>query len=73
MDNLQRLRKALGVTNRTIVTVQQLNADGSAVVTHLNGSTSVVIAAGVGLGKAYLEGDKLVGKAPDLPYSEISV
>lgn len=71
-DQLQRLRALIGYS-RTIVTVTKVRSDGSAIVTHNDGSTSVAVGQNLTLGKAYLEGDRIIGNAPDLPFTEIIV
>lgn len=71
-DQIQRLKSIIGYS-RTIVEITKVRADGSAVVRHNDGSSSIVVGQGLALGKHYLEGDRIVGQAPDLPFTEIII
>lgn len=70
---LNRLGSVLGGTQRTIVKVLTVNANGTALVEHSDGSKSTVIGTTVQTGSAYIENDRIIGPAPDLPFYEIEI
>ncbi|TMP27213.1 hypothetical protein CWB99_15970 [Pseudoalteromonas rubra] len=70
---LNRLGAVLGGTRRSIVQIIQVNADGTTLVQHSDGTQSTVLGDSVENGSAYIENDRITGPAPDLPYSEIEV
>lgn len=72
-NSLNRLNAILAKPARTIAKVDTVNADGTTTVLHSNGSKSTVIGDGVASGSVYITDGVIVGKAADLPHSEIWV
>lgn len=72
-NTLNRLHSVIRTTQRSIVKVVHVNSDGTTLVEHSDSSQSTVLGDSVQSGSAYIENDRVVGKAPDLPYTEIDV
>ncbi|MBQ4836033.1 hypothetical protein [Pseudoalteromonas luteoviolacea] len=70
---LNRLSAVLSSKQRSIVKVVTVNTDGTTTVEHSDGSQSTVLGDSVTSGSAYIEDGRIVGAAPDLPYSELEV
>ncbi|CAM4178053.1 hypothetical protein [Pseudoalteromonas byunsanensis] len=70
---LNRLGTVLATTQRSIVKVLTVNQDGTTLVQHSDETQSTVLGDSVESGSAYIENDRIVGPAPDLPYTEIEV
>ncbi|MBD1584923.1 hypothetical protein [Pseudoalteromonas sp. S16_S37] len=70
---LNRLGTVLATTQRSIVKVVAVNQDGTTLVQHSDDTQSTVLGDSVESGSAYIENDRIVGPAPDLPYTEIEV
>ncbi|WP_462171081.1 hypothetical protein [Pseudoalteromonas xiamenensis] len=71
---LNRLGSVLNSTHRSIVKVISVSPNGTSLVEHSDGSTSSIIGNGVQSGgNAYIENDRIVGPAPDLPFYDIEI
>ena len=72
-NSLNRLQAILTRPERYIAKIQMVNANGTTLVVHSNGSKEVVIGNGVQAGNVYIIDGVIIGAAADLPYTEISV
>ncbi|TMN34616.1 hypothetical protein [Pseudoalteromonas sp. S2755] len=72
-NTLNRLGSVLSGTQRSIVKVLTVNNDGTTTVEHSDGTTSRVLGDSVQEGSVYIENDRIVGNAPDLPYAEVTI
>ncbi|KZN58445.1 hypothetical protein N473_26415 [Pseudoalteromonas luteoviolacea CPMOR-1] len=72
-NTLNRLSAVLSNKQRSIVKIVQVNTDGTTTVEHSDSSQSTVLGDSVANGSAYIEDGRIVGAAPDLPYSELEV
>ncbi|KZN57309.1 hypothetical protein N473_26765 [Pseudoalteromonas luteoviolacea CPMOR-1] len=70
---LNRLNAVLSNKQRSIVKIVHVNTDGTTTVEHSDSSQSTVLGDSVASGSAYIEDGRIVGAAPDLPYSELEV
>ena len=73
LDLVARLNGGVNVQPRVVVKVVKVLANGKAVVEHVDSSNSVAIGSDLKLGMAYMEGDRIIGAAPDMPYTEIVI
>ncbi|KZN55019.1 hypothetical protein [Pseudoalteromonas luteoviolacea] len=72
-NTLQRLTGVLTKSHKTIVKVVSVNANGTTLVKFNDGSESVVLGDSVQSGSVYIENGRIIGPAPDLPFTEIEV
>tara|TARA_B100002049_G_scaffold192974_1_gene150104 strand:- start:814 stop:1038 length:225 start_codon:yes stop_codon:yes gene_type:complete len=72
-NSLSRLGVVLNSSQRTIVTIIQVNANGTTLVEHSDSSRSIVIGNSVESGAIYIENGRVLGSAPLLPFYEITV
>lgn len=72
-NSLNRLQNILVGPQRYIATIDTVNANGTTLVVHSNGSKEVVIGGSIPSGKVYITDGVIVGQAADLPYTEIEV
>ena len=74
MNQVQRLRELLSDGPRQIVTVDAVNTDGSSLVSLRTGDQLRVAGDTVEVGqKAIIQAGRIIGRAPDLPFSRIEV
>lgn len=63
-----RFRQLLPRAARYIVTIQSVQADGTSLATRRDGETIRLKGTSVEVGlKAWVEGQQIIGEAPDLP------
>ncbi|NKC21565.1 hypothetical protein CWC29_022575 [Pseudoalteromonas sp. S4498] len=72
-NTLNRLGSVLSGTQRSIVKVLTVNNDGTTTVEHTDGTTSRVLGDSIESGSVYIENDRIIGQAPDLPFSEVVI